>query len=258
MKSYLYKMECLTNLHVGSGNINFTIVDNEVEKDPATNYPMINATGIKGAIKDFCSGKDFVAKVFGEKGNETEVNSGDFKFFDAHFLYRPMRTQGSVPSVPVSTVTAINSFISTISAFNCNPFGVEKIEEPDFKGNQFLVNTDKIESVEGDKTAKYTNDEIKKILTVDEFALANSFDNYDLPVIARNQLDSKTKTSNNLWYEEFVPHGSAFYLIVLTPDTYDKKDMLDVIPDGGIIQFGGNASVGCGFCRMSLIGEGEC
>ena len=46
MKSIIYILEPITNLHVGNGDINYNIIDNEVEKDPLTNYPMINSSGI--------------------------------------------------------------------------------------------------------------------------------------------------------------------------------------------------------------------
>ena len=52
MKIEFYKIECLTNLHVGSGEINYNIVDNEVEKDAVTGLPVIHASGIKGALRD--------------------------------------------------------------------------------------------------------------------------------------------------------------------------------------------------------------
>lgn len=262
MKSYLYKIECLTNLHVGSGDINFSIVDNEVEKDPTTGYPIINASGVKGAIRDYCSvNKDFdlsLDKVFGGKGDNDNMNAGDFKFFDARFLYRPMRTTGPIPSISVTTEKAINDFLDVTAAFGCRPEDLK--EEENVKYNfpektNFITNSEKSISVEGVKTEK-VND-LKDILGLGEFAVAGSFDNYDLPVIARNSLDDKGK-SKNLWYEEYVPHGSAFYLIVLTSDEYTNNQMQMVIPNGSIIQFGGNASIGNGFCKMNLIGEGEC
>ena len=52
MNIAFYKIECLTNLHVGSGEINYNIVDNEVEKDAITNLPVIHASGVKGALRD--------------------------------------------------------------------------------------------------------------------------------------------------------------------------------------------------------------
>lgn len=42
MKAIVYKITCLTNLHVGNGESNFDIIDNAVEKDPVTSLPTIN------------------------------------------------------------------------------------------------------------------------------------------------------------------------------------------------------------------------
>ena len=41
MKSIVYILETITNLHVGNGDINYNIIDNEVEKD-LNGYPIIN------------------------------------------------------------------------------------------------------------------------------------------------------------------------------------------------------------------------
>ena len=260
MKSYLYKIECLTNLHVGSGDINFSIVDNEVEKDPVTGYPTINATGVKGAIRDYyeSKGKSDTDLIFGSAGDSDTMKPGLFKFFNAEFLYRPMRTSGSVPYVQVTSCKAVNDYISKSKAFGFD-LGVEKINEVTFGDFAFATNDKRVNNVEGDKTnnSLTTDKDVETVLGLSEYAFAKSFDNYDLPVIARNSLDDNG-ISKNLWYEEFVPHGSAFYLIVLTPNDYGKERMLEVIEDGAIIQFGANSSVGNGFCKLSFVKEGEC
>ena len=43
MNAYIVQLQCITNMHVGNGDVNYNIIDNEVEKDPVTNYPVINA-----------------------------------------------------------------------------------------------------------------------------------------------------------------------------------------------------------------------
>lgn len=64
MIAKLFKVECITNLHVGNGDVNYNIIDNEVEKDPVTNCPTMNASGIKGAIREF-----FVNRQVSEERN---------------------------------------------------------------------------------------------------------------------------------------------------------------------------------------------
>ncbi|MBR7161293.1 MAG: type III-B CRISPR module RAMP protein Cmr4, partial [Clostridia bacterium] len=121
MNVKVYYIDCLTNLHVGSGDANFNIVDKEVEKDPVTGYPIVHASGIKGALREAYrknhSEKE-TEKIFGKPATENESDTGgSYKFFDARFLYRPVRAQGSVPSVNVTTVEAIREFAQLTKAF---------------------------------------------------------------------------------------------------------------------------------------------
>ncbi|MDD6069236.1 MAG: RAMP superfamily CRISPR-associated protein, partial [Clostridiales bacterium] len=89
MKTFLIKMECLTNLHVGNGDVNYNIVDNEVEKDYATGSPVINSSGIKGAFRSYFSTADgeTVTAWFGSSPKEKENHQrGKLKFIGAALL----------------------------------------------------------------------------------------------------------------------------------------------------------------------------
>lgn len=88
-----------------------------------------------------------------------------------------------------------------------------------------------------------------------------------IEVIARNRLDtdSKTVASGALWYEEALPAETLLYgLAAFTPTpkvrAQHKDDSallakLNDLAKGGM-QLGGKATVGRGFCRMRLQGEG--
>ncbi len=69
MKKNIYIIDCLTNMHVGSGETNFNIVDNQVQRDSVTEFPTINSSSLKGALRDFAEGfevENVVADGFGE------------------------------------------------------------------------------------------------------------------------------------------------------------------------------------------------
>lgn len=249
MKTVFYKLDCLTNLHVGSGDVNYSIVDNEVEKDPVTGLPMIHASGVKGALRDVIQKKDeaLANRIFGAPGDKDAGKPGNHKFFDAYLLTRPMRAAGSnsLASVSVTTVAAVNLFLASLSAFGCNDFGIDCIDEPDFGENQFLTNVAGIR-VEGEPTGSLGGavlEQLEKLASVlgKQFALVKSFDDYPLPVMARNHLENGI--SKNLWYEEVVPHGSVLYFAVMAPEA----EMMEM-PE--MVQFGGNASIGCGFTKV--------
>ena len=73
----------------------------------------------------------------------------------------------------------------------------------------------------------------------------------NLPVVARNYLDNGE--SKNLWYEEFVPRETVFGLLVQGPEALMSVFSGQI--DGKVIQLGGNATVGYGYCLFSKMAE---
>jgi CRISPR-associated protein Cmr4 len=49
----VFKIIAKSNLHVGAGGENYWIIDNLVQRDPATNLPCIYSSSLKGAIREF-------------------------------------------------------------------------------------------------------------------------------------------------------------------------------------------------------------
>lgn len=257
MKKYLYHIECVTNLHVGSGDANYNIVDKEVEKDPITGFPIIHASGIKGALRavykpqgdDARSAEELFGAPSTRDGSD---NAGKIIFTNAQFISRPMRVNGDIPYISTSCLGAVKDYITLTTAFGLNDPNLSVPDNINFGTNAFLLSTNITASVEGDRTGALAN-AIKQQLSPllgSCFALAKSFDNYALPVIARNNLQTE---KGNLWYEEYVPYHSRFYLVVLVLD--DTIDINTVIPKNSVVQVGGNASVGYGYCRFSQIPE---
>lgn len=259
MNAYLYRIECLTNLHVGSGDVNYNIIDKEVERDPVTGYPTIHASGVKGALrkayrealKDGETSRE--TELFGQAGSkDTDDGTGAVRFFNAMFLARPLRASGNKPSVLTTTVAALNEYVNMANSF-CGKKYSPINDDIHFNENEFLCTEyDASVKVEGESTGLLTDSlkgQIADLLGAPSFALARSFDNYGLPVIARNNL---TTDKGNLWYEEYVPHGSLFFEIVLAPD---DSTVNAVIPaENRYVQIGGNASVGYGYCKFTRIG----
>ena len=253
MKTVFYKIECLTNLHVGSGEVNYNVIDNEVEKDAVTGLPVIHASGVKGALRDALSktySSDEIKRIFGARGQENEATGGSHKFLDAVLISRPMRVWGdtSLASISVVTPESVNSFLAKMEAFDVKPFDITSITEIDFGTNAFLHNCNDDIRVENEPTGKLDASAIEKLAKLkkvigDKVAIVKSFNDYSLPVTARNCLQEH----RNLWYEEVVPHGSVLYFGVIYPDECAEL----VFPP--VVQFGGNASIGCGYTRITKI-----
>ena len=77
MKATLYTIECISNLHVGSGQDNDGVIDGLIQRDVVTDLPCINASSLKGALREHCekwnkahnedAEKVNVVKLFGKK-----------------------------------------------------------------------------------------------------------------------------------------------------------------------------------------------
>lgn len=225
MKAKLYILECLTNLHVGNGEVNYNIIDNEVERDVITGYPTINSSGVKGALRAFFNESNYsevdIKDIFGSEENAT--TPGKLKFLSANLLAQAIenRHNNGKPYRIVSPETVESHFKSHVKDFLTE----ENID--------FAI----IKKYYGIQTIK--DKELKT---------------YDLPVLARNQLDNGI--SQNLWYEEVVPHKTLFYItVVSTGNDSSLLEKFDKAVNNKIIQFGANASIGYGFCKVINIQE---
>jgi len=260
MKTVFYKIKCITNMHAGTGEANYSIVDREVEKDEVTGYPMIHSSGIKGALRAVyinTEGEEAAKEIFGAEGSGNAGYPGTHKFLDALLISRPMRVYKSEknPFLPTVSVASINQYLEMLSVFGKNHYGTEKLPDIDFGENLFLTNTEEDVQVEGEPTGKLSGEalcQLEKMRDVigEKFAVAKTFDGYDLPVFSRTRL-KEGKGGIGLWYEEVVPHESVFFFGVVYPDDVKEMNM------PAMAQIGGNTSTGCGFVKITKLGEDE-
>ncbi len=246
MNVNIFAARCITNLHVGNGDVNYNIIDQEVERDPVTGLPMINASGVKGAVREFFEAKwgknnPDIYKIFGSGKDDTA--QGSYKFLQADILFRPLRVADDKSNrsfVLATTDEILDVFLKKVTGLT----GKEA-------ANDFKAATNYSLKTEGDKDVNLfkANEKWNDIIG-QEFAVVSNLNAYDLPVIARNVLNDNG-ISNNLWYEEFVPHESIFGLIILTPENMDSKfkEALTSEP----VQFGGNASIGYGLMEIKEV-----
>ncbi len=234
MNAIVYEMKCLTNLHAGSGEANYSIIDNEVQRDSVTGYPTIFSSGIKGAIREYFkrhglseSCAEYIDMFGSEQGdvqNEKKAGTkpGYLKFTQAHLYAFPRRAEAGEAAYQMTTTNTaekeLTDFLSVI--------GVQDEKKP--------------------CEAKVAGEEeFRKLMN-------------HLPVTARNQLQKGI--SQNLWYEEIVPHETVFWFAVLY-DGGAKTDVLtsfdsSLLTDGkAVIQFGADASIGDGICLVKKFCE---
>ena len=124
MESKFYGLKCITNLFIGNGDNSYGIIDNQVEKDPILETPIIPSTSLKGSLRDFFENNSDnnikITEIFGSDAKETKnTNSGSYSFFTAQLLFRPMRvSDGNFTYCLVTTVDLLEKMVQMISDLN--------------------------------------------------------------------------------------------------------------------------------------------
>jgi CRISPR-associated protein Cmr4 len=266
----LYLLHCLTNLHAGSGDSTYGIVDKEVQKDPVEGMPVVHASGLKGALRELFEyhNNASLEDIFGadtdpsKRSNPNKLSAGKYFFMEARMLFIPVRSSRQ-PFFMATSQEIIQQMIDEQEYFGtahqetlkkvfsdllkpeCKPEKGRPIiflgETHDVYIDEFTANSKPTIStsfgdwpVNASNIALFHHDDLKDVCS-------------RLPVIARNFLENGI--SANLWYEEIVPRNTLFYFFISRPsEDFSFENQLKAI--GHRVQIGGNASVGYGLCKL--------
>ncbi|MBU5593310.1 type III-B CRISPR module RAMP protein Cmr4 [Clostridium sp. MSJ-4] len=264
----LYSIRCLTNLHVGNGDASYSIVDNQVQRDVITNFPTINSSSLKGSLKNFLNPENTESKeikyIFGDK-NE---GIGHYKIFPGMLLSIPVRSnkkpffRATCPRIIKDFLDFTDTFkysldykddlekIKSFAEKNPNSISVIKCFNKDIEDDKNLKVEGFDASLKNELNFK-SNENLenlfgKDLIVMDDLTFSEIV--AKLPVIARNKLNNGE--SENLWYEEVVPRETRFYFGVIQGKNY--SDIFENIVEK-VVQIGGNATIGYGFCDITSI-----
>ncbi|HDK7163644.1 TPA: type III-B CRISPR module RAMP protein Cmr4 [Clostridium botulinum] len=273
----IYTIRCLTNMHVGSGDASYTLIDNQVQRDVITGFPTINSSSLKGSLRSFLKDgidKEKIKDIFGDE----EKGIGKYKIFPGMLLSIPVRSNVK-PFFRATCPRIVKDFLEFIENFQSEKECIQDIgslkadlkkfeEEADENKNGIWIlknfNSDiDVEAMKnltveeiGTKLTKEISfeneDKIKKIfgeglILIDDNSFSEIVDR--LPVIARNKLDNGE--SENLWYEEVVPREARFYFGVILGK--ENQTEFEEIVGNQAVQIGGNATIGYGYCNIESI-----
>jgi len=256
----IYLLKAITNMHVGSGDVNIDIIDNKVQKDATTQLPIIYSSSLKGALREHFENKwdrndKKIDYIFGKEGS----SGGRYSFFEANILTLPQRSNVK-PYFNVTSPSIIEQLIKTLTIFNNedsftplihslkNFYEVIKDTKEAVIFEEFENNNIYLEDI---KASYKKVEELPPIFNKNLAVLSDmNFMQIELPVIARNSLDENGK-SKTLWYEEIVPKESTFFFSLIKDKDFIKE--FDEILENEIIQIGANRSIGYGFCTLKNI-----
>lgn len=128
MEKKIFRIECFTNLHVGAGDVEVSIVDNCVQRDILTGYPTIHGSSLKGALRAHWSNlySDEVEEIFGKESTE-----GKLKILSANLLAYPI-VDGKKQCYNIKTTKEIKEEYENLTR-ETFPNGFEIEEEQEFK-----------------------------------------------------------------------------------------------------------------------------
>ena len=239
-----------TPLHAGSGS-DLGIVDLPIQREKHTDYPKIEASGLKGSIREIFEAqaeKKEIRLVFGP--DQGDLHAGALGFTDARLLLFPVKSVKGVFAW-VTCPAVLERFKHDLSI--CQQ-GINFVDIPDANrvpsNSDLIVKEGKIVLEEytfsvtfdpkckevakwiaknvlpSDASYDYWRKKMKKdivVLSDDDF---RDFVMLSTEVIARTKINSDTGTVQDgmLWYEEYLPTDSILYSLALTTPLFLKID----------------------------------
>jgi CRISPR-associated protein Cmr4 len=260
-----FHIKTLSNLHVGSGEQNFGVVDNLVQRDPITEVPIINSSSLKGAMRDHFETvleckmtENPMKRIFGDSEQVGEV-----KFLQSTLLTLPVRSNTQMYFL-ATTPQILEEYIETHKLLKKEEI---KIETPQIGDGLYISTTDEncwVEDYKADSSkAKELQEISEKLFEGHPIALMSheTFKTISLPIITRNMIANTENDDNTLFYEEVIPRHTLFSTYIITPSDIDQSDkslengfnkFIDDIKES-IIQVGANASIGYGLCQFKEV-----
>lgn len=275
-------------LHPGSGS-DTGVVDLPIQRERYTNYPKIESSSLKGAVREYFyhQDKNKTNIVFGPEENGDYA--GCVAFTEAKILFFPVKSLVGVfawvtcPYVIERFKKDLNSLGINVSDINIRPLQVNPQSEvlSINQNNQNNQNKVTLEEFSFDVTAdenvnelanyfselfqdEYRKNKFEKsivVLSDDDF---EHFVTNSTEIITRTRIDPETGTVQRgaLWTEEYLPENTIMYSLVMIGDPRENKnellkdssqvaDFLNKI-NKEIIQIGGNQTIGKGLCKIIL------
>lgn len=150
-KAELLYLYVETPLHAGSGT-SVGIVDLPIQRERGTNYPLVQASGVKGKLRAEACAKlelqednqrnDKITTIFGPKGEDANLHAGAIAPSDAKLLLFPVRSLVGVFAWATSR-HILARFLRDWQAANPSqppPFSLNPANVPDDKEKAWTVN----------------------------------------------------------------------------------------------------------------------
>lgn len=263
MESLLIGLLAETPIHPGIGR-NLGVIDLPVAREAATDYPVLVASSLKGALKDHTA-KEERDQLFGKQNEAGQLLVSDARLLllpvrslTGHYrwlscphilerLARDKRRAGHKPGFTVPKVEPLGVLAST-----SGPLFLEE-RELAVKGkvpDQIIDEVSRLIEPTCGASARVADQLV--LLADEDFAW---FARYGLAVQARNALYEEKKTSKNLWYEETLPPDTLMYALIGERREGAVHKLRAQFAARPYLQAGGNETIGQGIFLTHLLPE---
>lgn len=288
MTAKLMFVHALSPLHAGAGQ-GVGVIDLPIAREKATGLPYLPGSSLKGSLRDLAENKDkeTCLKVFGPETDRADEYAGSAQFSDQRLLLLPIR------SLKGTFAWVTSPYLLQRFRRDAQETGVaddlpgnlpkpNKIKQALVTANSALTIEENIYLEELDLTAAadagvdawaallagwvFPDDEgwqtmLKQRVSIVHDDVLTFLLQTATEVTARIKIQDKTKTveQGGLWYEEALPTETILSgLLVATPVSQTGLNDAQIFAavDGLLdktVQFGGNATVGRGLCRVRLV-----
>lgn len=283
MKSKLSFIHALSPLHAGTGQ-GIGVIDLPIAREKATSIPYLPGSSVKGTIRDGFNNEPNQNQIFGP---EDASYAGAIQFTDQTLLCLPVRSLAGTFAYVTSPyilkrlkrdaesakIDVTNLKIPSINQkFQCH-ISSDKLKLST-ENMVVLEDLDLTPNIDADLTKWFQNKLFVgsdwQAIFADRFCVVHD-DIFSFllqtstQIMARIKIDDDSKTTSDgaLWYEEALPTESILFGLALAfpnRETKFKEDEIFEKIEGKLnnpLQFGGNATVGRGLCRMNLISREE-
>jgi CRISPR-associated protein Cmr4 len=268
MTTQPFFIKVLTPLHAGSGS-DLGVVDLPIQRESHTNFPKIEASSLKGAIRSAFSSSSNIDEIF---GSEDGKKAGALGFSDARILFFPVKSVRGVFAYVTCPMVLERYAKDTGSEALASP---KEILFPKSLGDGECF-------VLGDKNTIENKDKTKKTVILEEYSFTVStlsgevktslpkglFDDIEkriviisddnfkhfvqnsTEVITRIKMNNKTgtvdKDTGGLFTEEFLPSESVMYALAIGKvEEFTKAEMTT-------LQIGGDTNLGKGIVEITI------
>ncbi|OAG26926.1 type III-B CRISPR module RAMP protein Cmr4 [Thermodesulfatator autotrophicus] len=277
----------LTPIHAGAGQT-LKAVDLPIQRERHTAWPMVQASGIKGALRDWCEkawknnglNEDLVECIFGRTVEEGDNWAGAVTVTDARLLLFPVRANVA-PFVHVTCPAVLKRFKEDLALLGQEvkvTFEVEREGFVPLKGGfpekiileDMPVNREDQNSSNSDDSFNSYLDQVEKAVLVSDEVFGYLV-RTATEVQAHIAIDDDTGTAKDgsLRYQEYLPADSVLYFLAFfsedrKPNSKCKEqgtrllanDVANLVTQAVSthLQIGGDFTLGKGICKVNWLG----